>query len=226
VPKPKFQTTRNLVESGPVCRNGFFSRLVLSFALLAMMVIGVVQPAQAGTHTWTPRVHILSTGQVTLDKVVIIGNHIDYGSGNFDFGFTTTSDYAPSDCFISSCGVVFQAQMNAKRIASILYDTCTNPALSAALKNTKSTSDGLDRWLTASAIYNSMVLNNMVQMYTERIRPISIILDGQAYKGFPVKYADGAEETWIIRPNANVSSDKIFDVPAPASTTPATKAGC
>ena len=49
---------------------------------------------------------------------------------------------------------------------------------------------------------------------------IALIINGQRYAGFQVRYADGFSETWVINPGWSTSTVKLFDAPAPDSLKP------
>ncbi|MFD0669472.1 hypothetical protein ACFQZY_17245 [Ramlibacter sp. GCM10027632] len=87
------------------------------------------------------------------------------------------------------------------------------------LKPTKSTDDLMDRWMAATAVFDDLILRNLIAQYGFGNRS-TYTIDGLSYRTFTVTYADGIRESWPVLPNDRLSSDKLSQTPIPGSMRP------
>lgn len=203
----------------------------ISVATIAIAISALAQTAQAGVHTWIPAgsastttgaerdIGTIDYGAARTDSdlqiVIVTATRIYWGPGSFDSPISEVPN-------VSSFNGLSFAINSARERAVNLANACKNPLISAAAKSTASTSTTESRWLAAQEMYNSIQASNLWSMYQNAYGGISIIVNGQSYRGFKVKYVDGATETWVVTPNAATSSVKLFDTPAPDSLKPGT----
>lgn len=184
---------------------------ILAAALLSQTLI-----CNAATHNWSPNATVQSSGGAGAQIVDITGSRIIWGSGSFDLGFPDANMSMTSPGSVSSFTLTmldFQAKLTAIKITRV----CDNPFLSDGMKHTTSASDTLDRWFVASEMAAQMAARGGWSWYDKAVPPIAIIVDGKTLKGFKVWYRDGFSETWVFMPNANFTSAKLSDTPAPGS---------
>lgn len=185
--------------------------------------------AAAAVYTWSsvPRIQ---DGQNVLEPVLVTGSRIYWGTGRFDLSWPalTTIQFDGSGG-VGTVSSYTLSVLDRQAIFAFIKraNVCTAPGLSEAAKNTTSGHDVLDRWQTANEVFTKGYALDATAMfyYDKAVPPISIIIDGKAYKGFKMWYKDGYSETWVMKPNWPHASVKLFPDPAPASLKPDGK-GC
>lgn len=184
----------------------------------------VASASDAAVYTWSsvPRIQ---DGQNVLEPVLVTGSRIYWGTGRFDLSWPalTTIQFGGS----GGVGTVSSYTLSVlDRQATLAFikraNVCTAPGLSQAAKDTTGGHDVLDRWQTANEVFTKgYALDAMAMFYYDKaVPPISIIIDGKAYKGFKMWYKDGYSETWVMMPNWSTASVKLFPDPAPGSLKP------
>lgn len=203
---------------------GHRSTAMAQVVLLILLVL-LTTKTQAATYTWKPAAVRNSDGVVEFPRVTIIGSRINWGAGEFDGDVGGTAPtITPAGAF--GLGNAIEA---AKRYAVDLADACRNPLLSADSRAITGADALQDRWFAAQEMADIVQDKKLMNMYFSAYGGvIQLIVDGKSYRGFKVRYADGASEVWVMNPGGNTSSVRLFDTPVPGSLKMPTdsKAGC
>ncbi len=78
-------------------------------------------------------------------------------------------------------------------------------------------SDVFTRWMAAQHVFSLLIAKQTFRYHLGLMRDAKVVINGMQYAIIVVTYADSASETWAVRPNYILSTDKLVDEPAAGS---------